>query len=134
MCEGAAGSVRRTLCEADRQLGVDDAPILAPPSPFLGNIHHGQIQHFQQAVIGGKDGLGLGHLTKLAVKALNGVGGIDQSPDFLRILEISAEIGPVIPPGAGNLARQRKLCKSRQASVKETGANQRPVRAGHGPA
>ena len=103
MCQGAAGSVRHTLGEVDCQLGVDDAPILAPPSPFLGNIHHGQIQHFQQAVIGGEDGLGLGHLAKLAVKALNGVSGIDQPSDFLRIFELSAEIGPVIPPGAGNL-------------------------------
>ena len=82
---------------------MDDAPILAAPSPFPGNIHHGQIQHFQQTVIGGEDGLGLGYLAKLAVKALNGVGGIDQPPDFLKILEISAEIGPVIPPGTGNL-------------------------------
>lgn len=62
---------------------MDDAPILTPPSPFFGNLHHSQVQHFQQAVIGRKNGLGLGHLTKLAVKALNGVGGIDQPPNLL---------------------------------------------------
>lgn len=65
---------------------MDDAPVLAPPSPFLGNIHHSQVQHFQQTVIGGENRLGPGHLAKLAVEALNGVGGIDQPPDFLGIL------------------------------------------------
>lgn len=102
-CQGTAGSVGHTLGEVDHQLGVDDAPILAPPSPFPGDVHHGQVQHFQQTAIGGENRLGLGHLAKLAVKALNDVGGIDQPPDFLGILEISTEIGPVVPPGAGNL-------------------------------
>ena len=32
-----------TLGEVDRQLGVDDAPVLAPASPFSGNIHHSQV-------------------------------------------------------------------------------------------
>ncbi len=103
VCQDAVRSVRHALRKVDCQLGVDDAPILTPPSSFPGNVHHGQIQYFQQAVIGGEYGLGLGHLAKLAVKAFNSVGGIDQPPNFLRILEISAEIGPVIPSGTGNL-------------------------------
>ena len=56
---------------------MDHAPILASARPFLGNIHHGQVQHFQQAVIRGENGLGLGHFPQLAVKALNSVGGVD---------------------------------------------------------
>lgn len=43
VCQGAARSVWHTLGEADRQLGVDDAPILPPASPFSGNIHHSQV-------------------------------------------------------------------------------------------
>lgn len=73
------------------------------PIPFLGNVYHGQIQHFQQTVIGWEDGLGFNYLAQLTDKALNGVGDINQPPDFMGILEISAEVGPIIPPGAGNL-------------------------------
>jgi len=39
------------------------------------------------------------HLPKLAVEALNGIGGIDQPPYLLGILEAGAQIGPIIPPG-----------------------------------
>ena len=69
--------LRHTLGKVDSHLGMDQAPVLPPSSPLFRNIHHSQIQHFQQAVIGGKDGLGLNHLAQLAVKTLNGVGDID---------------------------------------------------------
>ena len=49
---------------------MNHAPALPPAGPLFGNIHHGQIQHFQQAVIGGEYGFGLDHLAQLAVKAL----------------------------------------------------------------
>ena len=91
-----------SLSKVDRHLGVDHAPVLPPTSPLFGNIYHGQIQHFQQAVIGWKDRFGLGHLAQLAVKAFNGVGGIDQPPYLLGILEVGTQIGPVIPPRLGN--------------------------------
>ena len=74
-----------------------------PPSGSLfRNVHHGQVQHFQQAVIGGKDRLGLGHLAQLAIKPLNGIGGVDQPVHLLRIFEIGAEIGPIVPSGLGD--------------------------------
>ena len=85
-----AGSVRHAVGKVDSQLGVDDAPVLASARPFFRNVHHGQIQHLQQAVVRWENRLGLGHLPQLAVKALNGVGGIDQPPDFLWKFEISA--------------------------------------------
>src|SRR5699024_7345460 len=62
----------------------------------------GKVQHFQQAVIRGKDRLGLGHLAQLAIKPLNGIGGVDQPAHLLGILEIGAEVGPIIPPGLGD--------------------------------
>ena len=83
------------------QLRMNHAPILASARPFLGNLRHGQVQHFQQAVIGRKHQFGLGHLAQLAVKALNGIGGVDQPAHLLGILEAGAEIGPVGPPGLG---------------------------------
>ena len=52
---------------------------------------------------------------------------------FLFLLLLS--LLPVLTGGAGAiLARQKILCKRRQAVVKETGANQRISRAGHNPA
>ena len=82
---------------------MNDAPILPSASPFPGNVHHSQIQHFQQAVICREYGLGLGHLSELPVKIFNGVGGVDQPPNLLGVLEVGAEVGPVFPPGAADL-------------------------------
>ena len=42
---------------------------------------------FEQAVIGRKDGFGLGNLAELAIKALNGVGGVDESAYLLGYLK-----------------------------------------------
>ena len=58
------------LGKIDGHLSVDQAPVLSPSGPLFRNIHHGQVQHFQQAVIGGKDGFSLGHLAQLTVEAL----------------------------------------------------------------
>ena len=90
------------LGKVDRHLGVNQAPILPSSGPFFRNVHHGQIQHFQQAVISGKHRFGLGHLAELAVETLNCVGGVDQPAYLLGILEVGAEIGPVGTPGLGD--------------------------------
>jgi hypothetical protein len=82
---------------------MDGAPILSSAGPLFRDIHHSQIQHFQQAVVGGKYGLRLGDLTQLAIEALYGVGGIDQPPYLLRVLEVGTQIGPVFPPRLRNL-------------------------------
>ncbi len=68
-------------------LGVEQALILPPSSPLSSNIHHGQMQNFQQAVVCGKDEFGLGYLAQLAVEVLNGVGGVDQPANLLRYLK-----------------------------------------------
>ena len=93
---------RHTLGKVDGNLGVDQVPVLPPPSPLFRNVHHGQIQHFLQAVISGKDGFGLGRLAQMAVEALNGVGGEDQPAHLLGVLEVGTQIGPVGPPGLRN--------------------------------
>lgn len=94
--------LEHALCKADAHLGVDQAPILSPSGPLFRNVHHGQAQHFQQTVIGGKDRRGLSHLAQLPVETLDGIGSSDQPAHLLGILEISAEIGPIIPPGSGD--------------------------------
>ena len=62
---------------------MDLSPILTVSRPFLGDIYHGQIQHFQETVIGWKYRLGFGDFPELAVKSFNRVRGIDQTADFL---------------------------------------------------
>ena len=81
---------------------MNQAPILSPSGPFFRNVHHGQIQQFQQAVIRGKHRFGLGHLVQLAVETPNGIRGVDQPVYLLGILEVGAEIGPVGTPGLGD--------------------------------
>lgn len=81
---------------------MDLAPILPPSGSLPGNVHHSQIQHLEEAVVRREYGFRLGHLPKLPDKTLNGIGGVDQPPQFLGILEVGAEVGSVIPPGLGD--------------------------------
>ena len=67
---------------------MDLSPILTVSRPFLGDIYHGQIQHFLETVIGWKYRLGFGDFPELAVKSFNRVRGIDQTSDSFRILKI----------------------------------------------
>lgn len=54
----AHGSVTQVCIRAKYIASMGQVPVPTVPSPFLGNIHHGPIQHFQQAVIGLKHGFG----------------------------------------------------------------------------
>lgn len=72
-------SVRHTIRKEHSRLRINYAPVLPSASPFLCNIHHGKIQHFQQAVIRWKHGFCLGHFPKLTVEALDGIGRIGQA-------------------------------------------------------
>ena len=81
---------RYPVTVVDYQLSVDTAPILTASCPFFSDILHSQIQHFEKTVIGRKYGLCLSHFLQLAVKALYGVGGIDQLTQiFGQSLEIN---------------------------------------------
>ena len=71
--------------------------------PFLCNIHHGQMQHFQQAAIRREDRLCLGRFPQLSVKSFDCVGRIDQTAHLLRVLEIGAQVGSILPPGPSDL-------------------------------
>lgn len=82
---------------------MDSAPVLPPPRPLFCNIHHRQIQHFQQTVVCRENALGFCDLPQLPIKSFNRVRGIDQTADFLRILEVSTEVGSVFPPRLCNL-------------------------------
>ena len=60
---------------------MDAAPVLPPTRPLFRNIHHRQIQHFQQTVVCLENALGFCNLPQLPVKALDRVRGIDQTAD-----------------------------------------------------
>ena len=67
---------------------MDLSPILSVSSPFFRDIHHGQIQHFQETLIRREYRLRFRDLPQLPVKSLDGIRGIDQAADHFRILEI----------------------------------------------
>lgn len=85
-------SVWHTIGEEHRNLRVDHAPVLPPAGQFFRDVHHGQIQHLEQAVIRRKDRFRLRHLSELPVEAFNNIGGVDQ-PAHPRL--ISAKLIPV---------------------------------------
>lgn len=94
--------IRHPIFKVDCQLRMDHAPILPPACPFLRDIDHGKVPHFQQAVIGGKHEFCLGYFAKLTVEALDGIGRVDEPPNLLGIFEVVAEIRPILPPGLRN--------------------------------
>ena len=116
---------------------MDYAPIQASACPLFRNFHHGQILHLQQAVVRRKNRLCLGHLPQLVVEALNGVGGINQPPDLLRIFEVSTQIWPVVPPGGGNLGISQCSAEIPSASSRvyglKVGHERFPILVGHIP-
>lgn len=63
---------------------MDCAPVLPPPRPFFRYVHHGQIQHFQHALVRGKYRFRLGRLPQLPVKPLDGLCGVDRPAHLLR--------------------------------------------------
>ena len=50
------------------QLGMDDGPVPPTAGPFLRDVQHGQIQHFQKAVSVGKTALALVTLRSCRLK------------------------------------------------------------------
>ena len=90
---------RYSITVVDHKLSVDAAPVLTATGPLFRDVLHSQIQHFEKAVISRKYGLCLSHFLQLPVEAFYGIGRIDQLSQFLRELEICAEIRPVFVPG-----------------------------------
>ena len=94
----APPSLGQSVAVVDDKLGIDLAPVLPPPGPFLRNILHCKVKKFKQTVIGRKDRAGFGHFPKLAVEALDRICRIDQLSQFIRKFEISTEICPILIP------------------------------------
>jgi hypothetical protein len=71
------------------------APVMHGHTPFFSNFLNGEVNGFPERVVGGVDSLGFRELAEHTVEALNGVSGVDEFPDFLRVLEKRREFRPV---------------------------------------
>ena len=72
----------------DLQLRVDLSPFAPLARPLFRDVYHGKIEHLQKAVVRGENALVFRDLPQLTVESFNGIGGVNQRPDLLRILEI----------------------------------------------
>ena len=64
------------------------SPFTPLACPFFRDVHHGKIEHLYETVIRGENSLVFRDFPQLTVKSFNGIGGVNQRPDLLRILEI----------------------------------------------
>jgi len=85
------------------QLPYYNTPIAYRHRPFLGNLLDGQKHGLLHGVVGRVVRLGLGELAQHPVEPLHRVGGIDQSPDFLGVLEVGGQFRPVLLPRPDDL-------------------------------
>ena len=75
------------------------APVLPPVGPLFRDVHHGPIQHFEEAVVCEKHGFRLGYLPGIPIEDFYGVGRVNQPPHLLRILEVGTQDWPGFPTG-----------------------------------
>lgn len=61
----------------DGKLEENLAPILHAASPFAGDIHRRQVQHFEQRFVRWEAALAFGHFAQLTMAALDHVRRID---------------------------------------------------------
>lgn len=74
------------------------APVTDGHRPFFGDIYRCQIENLHQGVVGNEGAFCLCHFAQLAVEIPDGVGGVNQRPDFGRIFEHGGKLRPVDPP------------------------------------
>ena len=75
-------------------------PVPAPSDPLFYDIHHGQIQQFEQGRTCREDRPILCYFPQQVVKVLYGIGGINQLSDLAQILKVCGKLRPVIPLGS----------------------------------
>ena len=73
-------------------------PVLYEHRPFIRGLSRYQIQLLGQRVVAGKRAFCLGHLPKLTVEILDGVCGINDPANLLRVFKHGGKLIPVIPP------------------------------------
>ena len=66
--------------------------------PLGRYVPHRKEQQLEERIICRKHSPGLCNLPQLPVEALYGIGGIDQAPHLIMVLEEGCELVPVVPP------------------------------------
>ena len=67
--------------------------------PLLAGAVDAHVQQFQEALIVREAAFGLGQFSKLAMHCLDGVGGVNDAPDVVRIFEVGRQVLPFRAPG-----------------------------------
>ena len=65
----------------------DQRPVIDGHGPLLGDVAVGQEEQLASRITRGERAFGLNDFPQLSVIALHRVGGVDQPPDFTRIVE-----------------------------------------------
>ena len=86
---------RHPVPEEYLKLGMYLRPILTLARPLPCDVHSGKVEHLEKNIVIGENSLVLRHFSQLPIETFNGVGGVDESPDLLRILEIGRKLRPV---------------------------------------
>ena len=73
----------------DMELGCSDCPVMDGLRPLVSDTIYGTEYQFEQGIFRGKRAFGFGVFSDLSVEALYGIGGVDDTPYFAGILEVS---------------------------------------------
>jgi hypothetical protein len=81
------GSYGKPILEANGQLVEDLRPVGDGPGPLLDDVYIGQVKQFANSLPTGERRLVFGDFAQLAIIAFDGVGGVNQAPDFCGVVE-----------------------------------------------
>ena len=70
--------------------------------PLFAYVSVGKVYKFVESVVAGGNAFCLGDLAYLAVVSLHGIGRVDDAAYRLRVLEIAAQVVPLVAPRLDN--------------------------------
>ena len=92
-----------SVAEEDHEVIQDRTPVLDWHSPFVYDVHRGQIKDFHKRIVGNEGALCLGNLSELPVEIFDGVCGVNELSYFRRVFKHRGKRVPVNPPGTDML-------------------------------
>lgn len=84
--------------EESLQLPEDFPPVGHGHVPFSRDVPGGEVEDFFQGSLRFEHLSGFGGLPYLPVEPFDGIGGVDDSPEIRRVLEIRGKVSPVVFP------------------------------------
>ena len=83
----------------DVKLVESGFPILDRHAPFLTEIPEAEVEQFDQGFVIGEAAPNLDQSSEAHVDRLDGIGGVDDFPDFRWKVEERDQPAPITPPG-----------------------------------